>query len=71
MYTRAHTLMSPQIDLPFALMVSKLTPTRGGNRKVFLEKSQVPSPTLMVSELYVAEPAGDKLSAAGAMAVDL
>ena len=51
MYTRAHTLMSPQIDLPFALMVSKLTPTRGGNRKVFLEKSQVPSPTLMVSEL--------------------
>jgi hypothetical protein len=34
---------------------------------VFLEKSQVPSPTVMVSELYVAPPADDLSSGVGAM----
>ena len=65
-----HACVPTQMNLPFALMVSKLTPMRGGNRNVFLEKSHVPSPMLMVSELYVAEPAGDKTSGAGAMAVE-
>ncbi len=37
-------------DLPLYCIVSKLRPTRFGSRKVFLVKSHVPSPTVMVFE---------------------
>jgi hypothetical protein len=36
---------------PLYCMVSKFKPIRLGSRKVFLVKSQVPSPTTSVSEL--------------------
>lgn len=44
-------------------MVAKFNPWRFGNRKVFLDEIQVPSPTYMVSELYVELPAGVVVSA--------
>ncbi len=47
-------------------MVSKLRPTKLGSRNVFLEKSHVPSPTVIVLDEYELDPGGDKVSA-GAM----
>jgi len=44
--------------IPLYRMVSKLSPTRLGSRKVFLDVSQVPSPTVIVSEEYELLPAG-------------
>ena len=49
-------------------MVSKLSPTRLGRRNVFLTKSHVPSPTVIVSDEYVARPGGDKPSAGAIVA---
>lgn len=57
------------VDLPLYRIVSKLTPTKFGSRKVFLVKSHVPSPTTIVSEEYELDPGGDKVSA-GAMMGD-
>jgi hypothetical protein len=48
-------------------MVSKFSPTKLGSKKVFLVESHVPSPTVMVLELYVLLPAGDSVSDCGAM----
>lgn len=52
---------------PLYCMVSKFSPTKLGNKNVFLVESHVPSPTFRVLELYVLLPAGARLSGAGAM----
>ena len=44
-------------------MVSKFGPARFGSRNVFLVKSHVPSPTVMVSDEYSADPGADSPSA--------
>ena len=54
--------------IPLYCMVSKFTPIKLGRRNVFLVKSQVPSPTVRVSDEYELDPAGDKLSAGAMMA---
>jgi hypothetical protein len=48
-------------------MVAKFSPIRFGSRKSFLVESHVPSPTLMVSELYELLPGGESVSGDGAM----
>lgn len=45
-------------NLPLYLMVAKLSPTKFGSKNVFLVVSQVPSPTVIVLEVYVLLPAG-------------
>jgi hypothetical protein len=57
-------------ELPLYCVVSKLRPTKLGNKKVFFVKSHVPSPTVIVSESYVAVPGADSPSAGAMMAVD-
>lgn len=48
--------------LPLYCIVSKFNPTKFGNRNVFLDASQVPSPTYIVFEEYMLLPGGDRLS---------
>ena len=47
---------------PLYCIVAKFKPCRFGSRNVFRDESQVPSPTLMVLELYELLPAGERLS---------
>ena len=54
-------------SLPLYRMVSKLRPCKFGSRNVFFEKSHVPSPTTILSELYLTAPGADISSGAGAM----
>ena len=44
--------------IPLYRMVSKFSPTKFGSKNVLVELSHVPSPTVMVSELYELLPAG-------------
>lgn len=44
--------------IPLYWVVARLSPTRLGSKKVFLDASHVPSPTFIVFEVYELLPAG-------------
>ncbi len=55
---RFHVELGCACGIPLYWVVAKLNPTRLGSRNVFFVASHVPSPTLIVPEVYELLPAG-------------